>query len=89
MLYYGWKGLWLEGSEKYCKEIAIKFKPVIDDGILTVKRAFITKDNINQLISQSGFEGEIDLLSIDIDGNDYYVWDSINAVDPRVLIYRV
>lgn len=37
LLFYDWKGLWIEGSPEYCKEIKTKFKPVIENGQLTVK----------------------------------------------------
>jgi hypothetical protein len=52
---------------------------------LTALNAFITKDNINSLIA-SRFSGDIGLLSIDIDGNDYWIWDAINVVNPRIVI---
>lgn len=37
-------------------------------------------------IEQSGIFGEIDLLSIDIDGNDYWVWKAMTAIRPRVVV---
>ena len=46
----------------------------------------VTKENINALIKQGGLEGEIGLLSIDIDGNDYHIWDAIEQVSPQVVI---
>lgn len=48
--------------------------------------ANITAENINELICSAGFEGDIGLLSIDIDGNDYWVWKSIDVVNPQVVI---
>jgi hypothetical protein len=86
LFHKGWSGLWIEGSEKYYKEIQMRFNPVIRNGRLKVINAFITKDNINGLFSSSGMRGEIDLLSIDVDGNDYYVWDAIDVVNPRAVI---
>ena len=86
LLLKGWTGLWIEGSEQYVKEIHDRFRPVIKSGRLKVRNAFITKDNINSLFTEEGFTGEIDLLSIDIDGNDYYVWQAVNAVRPRVVV---
>jgi hypothetical protein len=50
------------------------------------KQEWITKDNINKLIEEENFVGDIDLLSLDIDGIDYYVWDSIKVISPRVFI---
>jgi hypothetical protein len=53
---------------------------------LTAVAAFIDADNINQLIGDNGFRGEIGLLSVDIDGNDYWVWDRINVVNPIIVV---
>lgn len=86
LLFYGWKGLWIEGSEVCCSEIETKFRPVIRNGQLKIINRFITKDNINTIFTGEGYSGEIDLLSIDIDGNDIYVWDAIEVVNPRVVI---
>lgn len=49
---------------------------------------FITKDNINRIVSGGGveFQGDIGILSIDIDGNDYWILNAIDCVRPRILI---
>ena len=86
LLFKGWHGLWIDGGEAYVKEIREKFAPVLASGQLKVLQAFITRENINELFIASGIEGEIDLLSIDIDGNDYHVWKAINVVKPRVVV---
>ena len=86
LLHKGWRGLWIEGNPKSFEEIFSKFFPVIRTGQLSVVNAFITKDNINHWISTAKVGGEIDLLSIDVDGNDYYVWQAIDVVRPRVVV---
>jgi len=48
--------------------------------------AIVKRSNINQVIRGAGFEGEIDLLSIDIDGNDYWIWDAIECISPRIVV---
>jgi hypothetical protein len=48
--------------------------------------AFITEENINELLAKSCFDEDLGILSIDIDGNDYYILQAINAVRPRILI---
>ncbi len=88
LLFYGWNGLWIEGSDEYCKEIRMKFRPVIDNGQLQIMNSFVTRENINKLLAKytGGGYFEVDLLSIDIDGNDIYVWEAISDVLPRVVV---
>lgn len=52
----------------------------------TFVEAFITRENINELITSAGLSGMIGVMSIDIDGNDYWVWEAINVVDPAVVV---
>ena len=85
LLHKGWSGLWIEGSPDCCKAIDKLFLTPIENGKLKVINAFIDKDNINTLIGNF-MGGTIDLLSIDIDGNDYWIWESINCIQPRVVI---
>ena len=47
---------------------------------------FKAKDNIDKLITDNGFTGEIDLLSIDIDGKDYYIMEAIQSVKPQGMV---
>jgi len=47
---------------------------------------FVTAENVNQILERHDLSGEIDLLSIDIDGMDLWVWKAINAVRPRVVV---
>lgn len=87
LLHKGWSGLWIEGSKEYAEAISKLFQSPIKGNRLKIINAFITVDNINRLISEEGkITGEIDLLSIDIDGNDYYVWEAISCINPRVVV---
>lgn len=85
---FGWHGLFLDADEKaiaigrrFYGKIPNKWslKPVF-------KKAFITPENINALITNEGFNGTIDLLSIDIDSNDYWVWKAIDCINPKVVV---
>lgn len=79
-----WRGLIFDGSESninYVKNDSIYWKYN-----LTAKSLFVTKDNINEEIKNCGFEGEIGLLHIDIDGNDYWIWEEISVVNPQIVI---
>lgn len=48
--------------------------------------AWITRENVNQLLRENNVTGEIDLLSLDIDGIDYWLWEAIDAIAPRVVV---
>jgi hypothetical protein len=48
--------------------------------------AFVDRDNVDEILRAAGVEGEIGLLSIDIDGNDYWVLDAIHRVRPTILV---
>jgi hypothetical protein len=53
---------------------------------LTAVHAFIQKENINDIFFENNFAGNIGILSIDIDGNDYWIWDVIDSVVPQIVI---
>ncbi len=79
-----WSGLVMDHSEQYVK--FIRNDEIYWKHELTAVQAFITRDNINEIISQNGFAGEIGLLSIDVDGNDYWIWESIECVSPIIAV---
>jgi hypothetical protein len=79
-----WRGLVMDGSQRNVD--AIRMDPIYWRHDLTAVASFITRDNINQLISSYVDDDDIGLLSVDIDGNDYWVWKEITAVNPRIVI---
>lgn len=86
LLLSGWKGVWFEGSAKFFASIQKTFAPLIASGHLTAKNAFITAENIEGLFAETKVPTEPDLLSIDIDGNDYWIWKAIINYKPRVVV---
>jgi hypothetical protein len=79
-----WRGLVIDGSEMhvdYIRQDRISWRHD-----LTAVASFITRDNINSIISGAGFQGELGILSVDIDGVDYWVWEAIQCVNPQILI---
>jgi hypothetical protein len=79
-----WSGLVMDGSKAHVDHIR-------NDQIywrydLTAVHSFIDKENINGLISSNNVSGPIGILSIDLDGNDYWIWETINVVDPIIVI---
>ena len=79
-----WRGLVIDGSPDNIE--SIRRGNVFWKFDLNAACAFVTRDNINELIVRNGISGDIGLLSVDIDGNDYWVWEAITAVSPRIVI---
>ncbi len=82
-----WRGLIIDGSEENIDVARADNLYWRHDLQSTAK--FITTENINQIIASADFSGEIGILSVDIDGNDYWVWDSINCVNPQFLSWNI
>jgi len=85
---HGWDGLLFDGDKDNVekgKKYFAEFKSVRLNPPKYIQ-SWITKDNINKLIIDNGFIGPIDLLSLDIDGIDYYLMQAITAINPRVII---
>jgi hypothetical protein len=86
---FGWHGLFIDGNQKNITKGKKYYEGNPDTWAYppVFVNAFIQRENINELIQQNGFASKgIDLLSIDIDGNDYWIWDALNVVEPRVVI---
>ena len=87
-LNFGWRGLMIDANEEWIKSAQLFYKERLGDrsGNVKVIASFIMAENIDQSLTTNGFKGEVDLLSIDIDSNDYWVWRSITVISPRVVI---
>jgi hypothetical protein len=85
MLKEDFGGIFIDRSESSVK----KFNDAAQSfGITNVKaiHAFLTLENLESTITKSGLHQEIDLLSIDVDGNDYWFWKGIKSLSPRVVV---
>ncbi|MEJ0069520.1 MAG: hypothetical protein WDO24_13200 [Pseudomonadota bacterium] len=78
-----WRGLILDAGEEL-RRITNEQLHWRHDIVWGVE--FITRENIDQLFAKYGFSGEIGLLSIDMDGNDFWILEAITTVSPAILI---
>jgi len=79
-----WSGLVIDSSKQNIR--FIKSDYIYWKYDITAYHDFITKDNINGLISKYTSCKDIGLLSIDIDGNDYWIWEAITDIQPRIVV---
>lgn len=86
LLLQNWKGFWIEGNNTYFNKIQKNLRQYIDSKKLQVVESFITAENIEKIFTQNYVPKEFDFLSIDIDGNDYWIWNAITNYSPRVVV---
>jgi hypothetical protein len=79
-----WRGLVMDGDKASMESLQMRDMYWRHD--LAALCRWIDRDNINEILEESGFSGPIGILSIDIDGNDYWVWQRIEAVKPLIVI---
>ncbi len=82
-----WSGMVIDGSATNIKKI--KADIISWSSELYAKEAFIDAENINSLLQEFldlGYDKELGILSVDIDGNDYWVWKAIDVVNPVIVI---
>lgn len=79
-----WSGLVMDGSEVNVGIIQADQIHTFFD--LQAQHSFITVANINELIDKANFAKEVGILSVDIDGNDYWVLKAIDVIEPVIII---
>jgi len=77
----GWSGLMVDAKTESIEKVTVRFK---GHPVRTVKQR-VTREGINAMLEKFGFTGELDLMSIDVDGMDYWLWEAVTACSPRVL----
>lgn len=79
-----WRGLVLDCDRRSIA--AIRRDPLYWQHDLRAEAVRVTAENINEILAAHGMQGEIGLLSIDVDGNDYWIWKAITTVRPVIVI---
>jgi hypothetical protein len=82
LLTQGWRGAWIEGSAANAAAARAAFASYQ----VEVVDRYITVENADALISELAVGEELDLLSIDIDTIDYWIWRAIVTVKPRLVV---
>jgi len=86
LLRQGWTGTWIDGNTRYVKDMNNIFGALIARGGLRCVSEFVTRENINKLYKEFLPPQGLDLLSIDIDGNDYHILAAITDLGANVIV---
>lgn len=77
----GWTGVWLEADEHLARAAQEKAPP----GVRVFHR-FLTRENVAATLAEAGVSRNVDLLSIDVDGNDYHLWQALLGLEARAVV---
>ena len=80
---FGWTGVFFDASPVESSALQLKYA---QSERVRVVQAFVTPQNATDLLSKLDMPEELDLLSIDVDGNDYWLWDELFSFRPRVVV---
>ncbi len=80
---HGWSSFQIEGNSERATELAKNYADY--SGTKTLE-AWVWPGNVEILFEDAGVPKDLDLLVIDIDSNDYYVWRAIHDFRPKVVI---
>lgn len=86
LLIQGWRGLWIEGSERRVASAKKHLAQPIAERRLQLVQQLITAPKIDAVLQRLAPPEPVDLLSIDLDGNDYHILSAIRSVQPRVIV---
>lgn len=87
LLQQGWAGIWIEGNLKATRFIQQHFRKPIQQKLLSVRHAFMCEDNVVEILKELNAPIDLDLLSLDIDRNTYFILKPIlSYLHPRVIV---
>ena len=87
-LNFGWHGMFIDGNPDKIRRGSEFYSKHPDTWAYPPKfvHAMVTRENINDVLRTASVQADTDLMSIDIDGNDYWVWEAIECTVPKVVI---
>jgi hypothetical protein len=85
-LMQGWRGWWVEGGARYLDKIHRRLAGPIADGRLTLLPTYVSADTVQAILRDGGVPDEIDLFSLDIDRNTYWIWAALPRLRARVVV---
>lgn len=91
ILNHGWTGLLVDGNGRLVRRGTVFYHHHPDTFIYPPKlvHSWVTAENVNSLLEAYGLSGEVDLLSLDMDGVEYWIWKAIEVISPRVVVAEV
>jgi hypothetical protein len=84
LLAQGWKGFWIDGNDSFLR--ALSGRKDLPDGCLTPHVAHVDRENVAGIFAKLGVPAYLDLMSLDINQNTYYLWQALRDYSARVVV---
>ena len=79
----GWDGLFIEADPDMYRELSERYA---GNGRVQTIEALVTPGNVEQLFADAGVPESLDILSVDVDGSDYWIWEALQGYRPRIVV---
>jgi hypothetical protein len=86
LLQKGWTGVWVDADTERAGYISREFAKLIKAGRLVFRQEFVKAEAVEELLEGLGVPADVDLFSLDIDGNEWWVWRALRRIRPRVVV---
>ncbi|HEX7193188.1 MAG TPA: hypothetical protein VF381_16575 [Thermoanaerobaculia bacterium] len=86
LLLLGWSGFWIDANGESVRQCRRRFRRMIEEGRLVVEESFVKAETVQALVDRLEVPMDVDLLSLDVDRNTYYVWEALRHLKPRVAV---
>jgi hypothetical protein len=86
---HGWSGVLIEADPKRFRDLRRNRAALGDPVVLCRKVGFESPDTLDEILSETPIPAEFDLLSVDVDGEDYRIWRALRRYRPRVVVIEV
>jgi hypothetical protein len=86
ILNFGWQGLLIEASKKWTDRGKLYFSEQGAENRTTIINQKVTPSNVNDILNQGKVPTDLEILSIDIDSYDYWVWEAVDGYNPKIVI---
>lgn len=78
----------IEGDEEKFKDLQKNYVN-LNGVLINAMVGYGEEDSLDHILSQTNIPINFDLLSIDIDGNDYFVWKAMKKYIPSIVIIEI
>jgi glycosyltransferase involved in cell wall biosynthesis len=79
----GWNGLFIEADPSFFANLAAKYA---GNASVVTRQVMVTPENVEAVFAEAGVPAEPDVLSIDVDGNDWWIWRAVSGYRPRIVV---